>query len=259
MSKTARPQESAERLRDQVVDLAFERGLLTLGCGKSVIRISPPLCITRAEIDEGLEIFEEAISAGRKRNLTSMLPDFRVRQRDYLLEISRALTQELDLDTLLGRILDISIEMLAGQAGLIALRSERGRLARARFPQPPPGFPQYLDPLAGRDSRRSTKTPNSPSCPRSTACFNNLTCRASLGLLTGVGLPLIARQKVIGVIFIFRGYAGMLFHQRPRPAAELCRPGGHRRPERPAVHPGQRGKAAHGCAAGFGRGRHPDS
>ena len=27
-----------------------------------------------------------------------MLPDFRVRQRDYLLEISRALTQELDLD-----------------------------------------------------------------------------------------------------------------------------------------------------------------
>ena len=30
-----------------------------------------------------------------------MLPDFRVRQRDYLLEIARALTQELDLDKLL--------------------------------------------------------------------------------------------------------------------------------------------------------------
>ena len=47
-----------------------------------------------------------------------MLPDFRVRQRDYLLEISRALTQELDLEKLLARILRISIEMLAGQAGL---------------------------------------------------------------------------------------------------------------------------------------------
>ena len=34
-----------------------------------------------------------------------MLPDFRVRQRDYLLEISRALTQELDLEKLLARIL----------------------------------------------------------------------------------------------------------------------------------------------------------
>jgi hypothetical protein len=39
-----------------------------------------------------------------------MLPDFRIRQRDYLLEISRALTQELELDKLLTRILRISIE-----------------------------------------------------------------------------------------------------------------------------------------------------
>lgn len=51
-----------ENLRDKVVDLAFERGLLTLGCGKSVIRISPPLCTTPAEVDEGLEILEEAIT-----------------------------------------------------------------------------------------------------------------------------------------------------------------------------------------------------
>ena len=36
-----------------------------------------------------------------------MLPDFRVRQRDYLLEISRALTQELDLEKLLARILPL--------------------------------------------------------------------------------------------------------------------------------------------------------
>ena len=55
-----------------------------------------------------------------------MLPDIRVRQRDYLLEISRALTQELDLDALLERILRISIEMLTGQAGLIILRGESG-------------------------------------------------------------------------------------------------------------------------------------
>ena len=42
-------------------------------------------------------------------NLASYLaPDFRVKQRDSLLEISRALTQELDLETLLRRILLIS-------------------------------------------------------------------------------------------------------------------------------------------------------
>lgn len=53
--------EPDEHLRDRLVDLAFERGLLLLGCGKSVVRISPPLCITPSEIEEGLEIFEEAL------------------------------------------------------------------------------------------------------------------------------------------------------------------------------------------------------
>lgn len=54
--------EPAPGLRDKIEHLAFERGLLTLGCGKSTIRISPPLSLTKAEAEEGLEIFEEAIS-----------------------------------------------------------------------------------------------------------------------------------------------------------------------------------------------------
>ncbi len=52
----------AGALRDRVVDLAYERGLLTLGCGKSTIRVSPPLCLTLNEAREGLLIFEEAIA-----------------------------------------------------------------------------------------------------------------------------------------------------------------------------------------------------
>jgi len=54
--------EPAHDLRDRVVDHAFRRGLLTLGCGSSTIRFSPPLSISRAEVDEGMEIFEEAIT-----------------------------------------------------------------------------------------------------------------------------------------------------------------------------------------------------
>jgi len=50
-----------EALRNRIVDLAFEHGLLTLGCSKSTIRISPPLCITRAEAEEGLAILETVI------------------------------------------------------------------------------------------------------------------------------------------------------------------------------------------------------
>jgi 4-aminobutyrate aminotransferase len=57
-----------EELRNRITELAFERGLILLGCGKSVIRLAPPLSITRAEVDEGLAIFEEAVSLAEKEN-----------------------------------------------------------------------------------------------------------------------------------------------------------------------------------------------
>ena len=56
-------------IRDRVVDLAFESGLLLLGCGKSVIRFSPPLCITEEEIDEGLALFENAVTIAEDEKL----------------------------------------------------------------------------------------------------------------------------------------------------------------------------------------------
>ncbi|MCI0519862.1 MAG: acetyl ornithine aminotransferase family protein [Chloroflexi bacterium] len=56
----------AEALRDRIVDLAFNMGLLLLGCGKSVIRLTPPLNVSKTEIDEGLQIFEEAITLAER-------------------------------------------------------------------------------------------------------------------------------------------------------------------------------------------------
>lgn len=64
--KDRQTREPENELRDRVVDLAFERGLLTLGCGRSTIRICPPLSVSRSEMDEGLEILEEAITLGEK-------------------------------------------------------------------------------------------------------------------------------------------------------------------------------------------------
>jgi hypothetical protein len=40
------------------------------------------------------------------------LLDFRVRQRDFLLEISRAITEQLDLSEVLRRVLNASVAML---------------------------------------------------------------------------------------------------------------------------------------------------
>jgi 4-aminobutyrate aminotransferase len=53
-------------LRDQVVKLGFEHGILLLGCGKSTIRIAPPLSINKTEIDEGLKIFDHVIGLAEK-------------------------------------------------------------------------------------------------------------------------------------------------------------------------------------------------
>ena len=131
-----------------------------------------------------------------------MLPDFRVRQRDYLLEIARLLTQELDLEKLLARILRVSIEMLAGQAGLIALKEAAGwRVAAADKIQP--AFLSYLEPLLaeGKDRELDVRELN--------RMLKDLTYTASMGLLNGTGLPLAAHDQVIGVIFIFRNYADL--------------------------------------------------
>jgi PAS domain S-box-containing protein len=128
-----------------------------------------------------------------------MLPDFRVRQRDYLLEIARLLTQELDLDKLLSRILRISTEMLAGQAGLLALKeSNRWRVAAAHGI--PAAFLSYLEPLLAEEKAVEL------DLAELNRMLKNLTYTASMGLLNGVGIPLAAHGHVIGVIFIFRSY-----------------------------------------------------
>lgn len=62
----------APLLRDAIVDLAFERGLLTLGCGRSVIRLSPPLSTNRSEIDEALTILEAAIALAERKFLQTV-------------------------------------------------------------------------------------------------------------------------------------------------------------------------------------------
>ncbi|RME88829.1 MAG: PAS domain-containing protein [Anaerolineae bacterium] len=128
-----------------------------------------------------------------------MLPDFRVRQRDYLLEITRLITQELDLEKVMARILRVSIEMLAGQAGLIALKEEETwRVAAAQGIAP--AFLHYLEPLLAeeRTSELDVRELN--------RMLKSLTYTASRGLLNGVGLPMVAHGQVIGVIFIFRNY-----------------------------------------------------
>jgi PAS domain S-box-containing protein len=135
-----------------------------------------------------------------------MLPDRRVHQRNYLLEISRAITEELDLNQVLSRILSVSIELLAGRAGIIALRSEEvgWHIASAQGIQE--SFISGLDRLladipAHQDAARF-------EVPEVNRRLRRITEAASLGLLTAIGLPMIAQNQLVGVIFVFRAYRG---------------------------------------------------
>jgi K+-sensing histidine kinase KdpD len=136
-----------------------------------------------------------------------MLPDFRVRQRDYLLEIARALAEELNLDKLLERILNISIEMLAGQAGFIALKTEsRGWHARVWLGLPR-ALVQYIEPYLANITENSNE-PGTLELTQINQLIRELAISGSFGMLNGVGLPLVARGQIVGIIYIFRSYSG---------------------------------------------------
>jgi 4-aminobutyrate aminotransferase len=53
--------EKAPAIRDRVVQGAFQRGLLTLGCGDNVLRLMPPLVIDADQADFAADVLEEVI------------------------------------------------------------------------------------------------------------------------------------------------------------------------------------------------------
>jgi 4-aminobutyrate aminotransferase len=59
--KDRNTREPAAKLRDRIVDLAFERGLLILGCGETSIRLCPPLVVNEQEAQIALDILEESL------------------------------------------------------------------------------------------------------------------------------------------------------------------------------------------------------
>jgi PAS domain S-box-containing protein len=133
-----------------------------------------------------------------------MLTDYRVRQREYLLQISRALTAQLNLDELLQIVLKAATEILAGQAGLIALRdSDRNLVIRASYGLPKAIAP-YFAPLL-------TDVPDDAdvgrfSIPHLTDKLGRVVAQLGLRLQQVVALPMSIGRELIGVLYIFRAY-----------------------------------------------------
>jgi len=56
-------------LRDAMVQTAFRRGLLLLGCGDSAIRFCPPLCISAEQVETVLQILGEILASQKSEKL----------------------------------------------------------------------------------------------------------------------------------------------------------------------------------------------
>ena len=134
-----------------------------------------------------------------------LLPDFRVRQRDFLLEISRAMTAQLDLGEVLRLILRSSVTMLAGEVGLIALREQgtRGLRVRALIGVSPDHVQVFSPLLVGvSDEGSGIVIPDIENKLREVAEELQMPLRQL------VALPMVLGDEFMGVVYVFRAFSG---------------------------------------------------
>lgn len=132
--------------------------------------------------------------------------DYRLRQRDYLLRIGRAISAQLDLDAVLSLVIEYAVEIVAGTYGFIALHdSGRNRLrivASYNLPEPSwPAFEPLLDVLL------------IPSAPldESVEAARSIAETLGLPLRQVLFLPLMLANTNIGFIVVFRAAINVAF------------------------------------------------
>jgi PAS domain S-box-containing protein len=126
---------------------------------------------------------------------------YQLRQREYLLEISRAMTSRLDLPSLLRLILTSAADLVRAEAGVIALR--RGRsgtlVIRASYGVPTAVLPRFAPLLTDLPLK-----PEDYAVPDLQARLNLVARAVRLPLNQMIALPLIVHDVLSGVIYLFR-------------------------------------------------------
>jgi PAS domain S-box-containing protein len=138
------------------------------------------------------------------------MTDHRLRQREYLLQISRALTAQLDLTSVLSLVISVAVEMLAGTSGLIALYDEdEGGALRIHASA---GLPREVwsafAPLLALPLDE-TATPRSEVAD----ILNQVATDTGLPLRQVIALPLTFHDTPVGTIYVFRAAVNVAFSQ----------------------------------------------
>lgn len=135
--------------------------------------------------------------------MSRALVDIRILQREYLLAISRAMTAELDVHDLLRLILKSAVELVSGQAGMIALTDDGGETLRvAAVYGIPPHLVDHFAPLVrGVPYREGHEGEIYPELANQ---LKSIAREANLGLTQVIRLPMSIGGVVIGLIYIFQ-------------------------------------------------------
>lgn len=134
-----------------------------------------------------------------------MLHDFRVRQRDFLLEISRAMTAQLDLGEVLRLVLNASVVMLSGEVGLIALRSPMGDY-RIRATMGVDN--ERINVLDDQLQLLVSQTEEGLDPAKINERLRSMAVALDPRLKQSIALPLLMAGEPMGLLIVFRAYRG---------------------------------------------------
>ncbi len=155
-------------------------------------------------------------------NVPALLATYQLRQREYLLRITRAMTSRLDLPSLLTLILNSTAEMVGCRAGLLVLDEASSRREdvdghsrfriRATYNIPTQYVPAFAPLLDIGAIVTFDEDGDASSAYDRESIFVDLQDRVRevgerLGAPLGqvLGIPLLFEDELLGIIYLFRG------------------------------------------------------
>lgn len=132
------------------------------------------------------------------------LPDYPVRQRDFLLEISRAITAQLDLTEVLRRVLHASVVMTAARVGVVALRTDEDESFKVRAFT---GIQQeQVTILNDKLHELVYGAGDEFNLDYLNSKLREMAEAIDPTLAQSVAMPLVFAEKPMGLLIVFRGY-----------------------------------------------------
>ncbi|HEY65714.1 MAG TPA: PAS domain S-box protein [Caldilineae bacterium] len=142
---------------------------------------------------------------------------YQLRQREYLLEISRAMTSRLELGSVLRLILTYAAEMVGAEVGLIALSEPDGSLVvKASYGIPAHLLPSFAPLLTDIPRLVNLQQRTGWQIPDLHLRLQAVAAAIGMSLDQVISLPLAVDDELLGVIYLFRSGSVAFSHDDRR-------------------------------------------